>query len=87
MGADDVRRIFGCLPESPTHLDCSRFIDIGGKAAANGVVGTGYFGPSKHAGALTATDVEKQIGDRLVVLDQKPEDVLKWALDVIKSEL
>ena len=63
------------------------FIDIGGKAAANGVVGTGYFGPSKHAGALTATDVEKQIGDRLVVLDQKPEDVLKWAIDVIKSEM
>ena len=50
-------------------------------------VGTGYFGPSKHASALTATDVEKQIGDRLVVLDQKPEDVLKWAVDVIKSEM
>ena len=63
------------------------FIDIGGRAAANGVVGTGYFGPSKHAGALIATDVEKQIGDRLVVLDEKPEDVLAWATDVIKSEM
>ena len=43
--------------------------------------------PASPPAALTATDVEKQIGDRLVVLDQKPEDVLKWAVDVIKSEM
>ena len=63
------------------------FIDIGGQAAANGVVGTGYFGPSKKAGALIATDVEKQIGDRLVVRDESPDKVLAWAIDLIESEL
>jgi multiple sugar transport system substrate-binding protein len=62
------------------------FVDIGGKAAANGVVGSGYFGPSKKASILISTDIEKQIGDRLVVNDESPEDVLKFAVDTIKAE-
>jgi multiple sugar transport system substrate-binding protein len=64
-----------------------QFIALGGVSARNGIVGTGYFGPSKHAPALVATDVEKQIGDRLVVQDQDPKDVLAWAVKTIKSAL
>ncbi|MBI1880000.1 MAG: extracellular solute-binding protein [Chloroflexi bacterium] len=63
------------------------FVDIGGQAAANGVVGSGYFGPSKKASILISTDIEKQIGDRLVVNDESPEDVLKYALETISAEL
>jgi hypothetical protein len=55
------------------------FIALGGVSAQNGVVGTGYFGPSKHAPALVATNVEKQIGDRLVVENQSPQEVMAWA--------
>jgi multiple sugar transport system substrate-binding protein len=63
------------------------FVDIGGQAAANGVIGTGYFGPSEKATILVSTDVEKQIGDRLVVLDESPEEVLEFAISTIESEL
>ncbi|MDA1128943.1 MAG: extracellular solute-binding protein [Chloroflexi bacterium] len=63
------------------------FVDMGGKAAANGVVGSGYFGPSKKASVLISTDIEKQIGDRLVINDESPKDVLKFALDTLNAEL
>lgn len=63
------------------------FIDLGGQSAETGVVGTGYFGPSPKAAALVATDVEKQIGDRLVVLDETPEQVLAFAIETIEAAL
>ena len=63
------------------------FIALGGVSAQNGVVGTGYFGPSKHAPALVATNVEKQIGDRLVVENQSPQEVMAWAVKTIKAAL
>jgi ABC-type glycerol-3-phosphate transport system substrate-binding protein len=61
------------------------FIALGGVSAKDGVVGTGYFGPSKHTPALVSTDVEKQIGDRLVVKNQDPKEVLAYALKTIKA--
>jgi hypothetical protein len=63
------------------------FIRIGGVSARSGIVGTGYFGPSKNAPALTGTDVEKQIGDRLVVEGQDSREVLDWAVKTIRSAL
>jgi ABC-type glycerol-3-phosphate transport system substrate-binding protein len=63
------------------------FIALGGVSAKNGIVGTGYFGPSKHAPALVSTNVEKQIGDRLVVQKQDPKQVLDWAVKTIKAAL
>jgi multiple sugar transport system substrate-binding protein len=63
------------------------FVDIGGRSAANGVVGTGYFGPSEKASILVATDIEKQIGDRLVINDESPEEVLQFAISTIEAEL
>jgi ABC-type glycerol-3-phosphate transport system substrate-binding protein len=72
---------------NPRIAPVKEFIDIGGKSAANAVVGTGYFGPTKGAAALTASNVEKQIGDRLVVQNQSPEQVLQWAVQTIKAAL
>jgi multiple sugar transport system substrate-binding protein len=72
---------------NPRIAPVKEFIDIGGKAAANSVVGTGYFGPVKGSSALTASNVEKQIGDRLVVQNQSPRQVLDWAIPVIKAAL
>jgi multiple sugar transport system substrate-binding protein len=63
------------------------FVDIGGQASANAMIGTGYFGPSPRASILVSTDVEKQIGDRLVVDDQSPEEVLQWAIETIQAEM
>ncbi len=63
------------------------FIDIGGQSAASGIIGTGYFGPSPKASVLVSTDVEKQIGDKLVVDDMSPEDVMQFAIDTIQAEL
>jgi ABC-type glycerol-3-phosphate transport system substrate-binding protein len=63
------------------------FIALGGVSAKNGVVGTGYFGPSEHAPALVSTNVEKQIGDRLVVKNQDPQEVMAWAVKTIKAAL
>lgn len=63
------------------------FIELGGESLKTGVIGTAYWGPSQKESALTATDVEKQIGDRLVVDGQSPEEVLQFAIDTINSAL
>lgn len=92
------RTVIGWVPMlgdayTPAYLNSSKikpfkeFIALGSKSAATGIVGTGYFGPSSHAPALVATDVEKQIGDRLVVNGDSSQDTLKWALDTIKAAL
>jgi multiple sugar transport system substrate-binding protein len=61
------------------------FIEIGGESLKNGVIGAGYWGPSANESVLTATDVEKQIGDMLVVQDKSPDEVLQFALDTINA--
>lgn len=71
----------------PRIAPISSFIELGGQSAENGVVGTGYFGPTASAAALVATDIEKNIGDRLVVNDESPEDVLAYALETIQSAI
>jgi len=53
----------------------------------SGVIGAGYWGPSANEAVLTATDVEKQIGDRLVVDGQSPEEVMAFALETINASL
>jgi ABC-type glycerol-3-phosphate transport system substrate-binding protein len=63
------------------------FIDLGGESLKNGVIGAGYFGPTAMESLLTATDVEKQIGDRLVVDDASPEEVLEFAISTITSAM
>ncbi len=63
------------------------YFEVGAKAQKTGVVGTGYFGPSVKASVLVATDVEKSIGDRLVVLDQSPEEVLDFAISTLEAAL
>jgi len=93
-----ARTVVGWVPMlgdayTPTYLNNPRikpfrqFIALGSASARIGVVGTGYFGPSKHAPALVATNVEKQIGDRLVVQDQDPKEVLDWAVKTITAAL
>jgi multiple sugar transport system substrate-binding protein len=93
-----ARTVVGWVPMlgdayTPQYLNNPRikpfheFIALGSASAKNGVVGTGYFGPSKHAPALVATNVEKQIGDRLVVQNKDPKEVLEWAVKTIKSAL
>ncbi len=93
-----ARTVVGWVPMledayTDQYLDNSRislvkeFIDIGGQSAANGVVGAGYFGPSPNLAALTSTEVEKQIGDRLVITDEDPEDTLAFALEILEAEL
>ncbi len=72
---------------SPRIAPIREFIDLGGESLKNGVIGAGYFGPTAKESALTATDVEKQIGDQLVVDDKDPEEVLKFAIDTINSAL
>ena len=72
---------------SPKIKPFKEFIALGSASAKTGIVGTGYFGPSDHAPALVATDVEKQIGDRLVTNGDSPEDVLEFALSTIKDAL
>jgi ABC-type glycerol-3-phosphate transport system substrate-binding protein len=72
---------------SPKIKPFKEFIALGSASAKTGIVGTGYFGPSSHAPALVATDVEKQIGDRLVTNGDSPADVLKFALSTIKAAL
>lgn len=63
------------------------FIELGGESLKSGVIGTGYWGPSAKDSALTSSDVEKQIGDRLVVDNQDPEEVMAFALETIKAAL
>lgn len=63
------------------------YLEVGRISQKTGVVSTGYFGPSRHSAILIATDIEKQIGDRLVVFDQSPEQVLEWAGSVLRREL
>ena len=63
------------------------YLEVGRISQKAGVVATGYFGPSRHSGILIATDIEKQIGDRLVVFDQSPGEVLEWAVSVLRKEL
>ena len=63
------------------------FIELGGQSLPLGVIGAGYWGPSANESVLTATDVEKQIGDRLVVDDQSPEEVLAFALETINAAM
>lgn len=63
------------------------FIDLGGESLKNGVIGAGYFGPTAMESLLTSTDVEKQIGDQLVVDDKDPEEVLRFAVDVLMAAM
>jgi multiple sugar transport system substrate-binding protein len=63
------------------------YIELGGQSLQTGVIGAGYFGPTAMESVLTATDVEKQIGDRLVVDGQTPEEVMQFALETINSAL
>jgi multiple sugar transport system substrate-binding protein len=63
------------------------FIELGGESLTTGVIGTGYWGPNANESALAATDVEKQIGDRLVVDDQSPEEVMAFAIETITAAL
>lgn len=63
------------------------YLEVGRISQETGIVSTGYFGPSRHSRVLIATDIEKQIGDRLVVFDQSPEEVLEWADSVLRKAL
>jgi ABC-type glycerol-3-phosphate transport system substrate-binding protein len=93
-----ARTVIGWVPMlgdayTPQYLNNPRikpvreFIALGAVSAKTGIVGTGYFGPSDNAPALVSTNVEKQIGDRLVVQDQDAADVLEWAVETIKKAL
>jgi ABC-type glycerol-3-phosphate transport system substrate-binding protein len=92
------RTVLGWVPMlsdayTPAYLNSAKvkpfkeFIALGSASAKTGIIGTGYFGPSSHAPALVATDVEKQIGDRLVVNGDSAEDVMAYALKTIKDAL
>jgi multiple sugar transport system substrate-binding protein len=72
---------------NPRIKPVQEFVHIGQLSAKTGVEGTGYFGPSKHAAALTSTNVEKQIGDRLVIQNQDARSVLSWAEATIKAAM
>jgi multiple sugar transport system substrate-binding protein len=63
------------------------FIDVGLEVAKDGVVGIGYFGPTEHTPIMVSTGVEKAIGDRLVLDDESPEEVMEFAIEEIESEL
>ena len=63
------------------------YLEVGRVSQETGIVSTGYFGPSRHSRVLIATDIEKQIGDRLVVFGQSPEEVLEWAGSVLRQAL
>ncbi|MCY3774877.1 MAG: extracellular solute-binding protein [Candidatus Aminicenantes bacterium] len=63
------------------------YLEVGRISQETGIVSTGYFGPSRHSRVLIATDIEKQIGDRLVVFDQSPDEVLEWADSVLRKAL
>ena len=91
-----TRTVVGWVPMvtdgyTPKYLNHPRiaplkeYFEVGKESAKTGIIGTGYFGPTVKSSALVATDIEKQIGDRLVILDQSPKDVLDWALSVLKD--
>jgi ABC-type glycerol-3-phosphate transport system substrate-binding protein len=93
-----ARTVVGWVPMlqdayTDTYLNNARiapireFIELGGESLKAGVIGTGYWGPSAKDSALTSTDVEKQIGDRLVVDNQEPEEVMTFALETINAAL
>ena len=63
------------------------FIELGLESAKSGVFGAGYFGPSKNESVLVSTDIEKQIGDRLVVQNQDPQQVLDFAVKTIQAAM
>ena len=63
------------------------YLEVGRISQETGIVSTGYFGPSPNSRVLIATDIEKQIGDRLVVFDQSPEEVLEWSVSVLRKAL
>ena len=72
---------------NPRIAPVREFIELGGESLKTGVIGTGYWGPNPNEAALTSTDVEKQIGDKLVIDDQSPEEVMQFALDTINAAL
>jgi multiple sugar transport system substrate-binding protein len=93
-----LRTVVGWVPMlqdayTDAYLDSERiapireFIELGGVSLQSGVIGAGYWGPSANETVLTATDVEKQIGDRLVVDGQSPEEVMAFALETINAAL
>ena len=93
-----IRTVVGWLPMvddayTPGYLDHPRiaplkeYFEVGGESLKTGIIGTGYFGPSPNASVLVASDIEKQIGDRLVVLDESPRDVLDWAQAELEAAL
>jgi hypothetical protein len=72
---------------NPRIAPIREFIELGGESLKTGVIGTAYWGPSAKESALTATDVEKQIGARLVIDGQSPEEVMEFAIETINSAL
>jgi len=71
----------------PRIAPVKEYLEVGRKSQETGVIGTGYFGPGPSASSLVKTDLEKQIGDRLVTLEQRPEQVLEWAVKEIRAAL
>lgn len=63
------------------------FIELGLESAKSGVFGAGYFGPNKNESVLVSTDIEKQIGDRLVLQNQDPKQVLDFAVKTIQAAM
>jgi multiple sugar transport system substrate-binding protein len=63
------------------------FIEVGLEVAKEGVVGVGYFGPTEHTPIMVSTGVEKAIGDRLVLENQAPDEVMEFAIGEIEAEL
>jgi multiple sugar transport system substrate-binding protein len=63
------------------------FIEVGRRVLEDGVFSANYFGASEKVAALQTTDIEKSIGDRLVLQKQSSEEVLKYAVDAINSRV
>jgi ABC-type glycerol-3-phosphate transport system substrate-binding protein len=93
-----VRTVVGWVPmvtdgytqaylNNPRIAPFREYFEVGKESAKTGIVGTGYFGPTVKSSVLVATDIEKQIGDRLVVLNQDPKQVLDWAVSVLTPAL
>lgn len=72
---------------SPRIAPIREFIELGQEVSKDGVVGTGYFGPTESSSALVSTNVEKQIGDRLVIKGESIDEVMDYAVNTIEQAL
>lgn len=72
---------------SPKIAPIREFIELGQEVSKNGVVGTGYFGPTEASAALVSTNVEKEIGDRLVIKGESIDEVMDFAVSKIEQAL